>query len=220
MATRRGLSRALYLIVLLNGLLLLDSFVPHPTFASPKIVRVQRLSTSDASNSGEHPQRRVRQVRRKPVNRRPRHYWADIDTVKDEFRLFWIHLGVTPDQPPAIPSESLLNHFGRNDLRYAIVSYGGRKNLSKRLGGARIIPGKWTTAIKTSPEVQQLLRNATANGLSPDRPPLSPQQQKQLAATMPLNQTTLVKVTTPRWAHREGRKPKGYWTMALVIQEL
>jgi hypothetical protein len=86
--------------------------------------------------------------------------------------------------------------------------------MSDRLGGARIMPGKWATAVQTSPELRQLLTNAT-HGLSPHVPPLSPQQKKQLAVQVDItmrNQT--------RWKHGEHRKPKGYWTIALVIQEL
>jgi hypothetical protein len=86
--------------------------------------------------------------------------------------------------------------------------------MSDRLGGARIMPGKWSAAVQTSPELHQLLTNAIY-GLFPHVPPLSPQQKKQPGAEVDIsmrNQT--------RWKRGEHRKPRGYWTIGLVIQEL
>lgn len=158
-------------------------------------------------------------MRKKSVNRHPPGYWQNLTNVKRELFQFWIDRGVMSlannHVPLIIPSEGLLNYFKRHDLRYAVVLHGGRESLSRRLGGARIMPGKWSTAVRSSPELQELLRNASYAGLSPDLPPLSSQQRKDETVKKSLS----VRNET-RWSHREGRKPKGYWTMEVVVQEL
>eukprot|EP00986_Skeletonema_menzelii_P011946 scaffold6334_cov139-Skeletonema_menzelii.AAC.6 len=80
--------------------------------------------------------------------RKPRFFWHDEQNIKEELLSFWDELNVPihPDQPPPIPSEFLLNHFNRNDLRWGIAQFGGRENLSHALNGALIIPGKWKEA--------------------------------------------------------------------------
>jgi hypothetical protein len=79
--------------------------------------------------------------------------------------LFWKELNVkiNPDLPPPIPSEYLLNHFDRNDLRWGISQMGGRDNVSHMLGGAKIIPGKWREAIELD-EVRKILPQIMQQG--------------------------------------------------------
>jgi len=205
------------LLWLLNSLLLIDGFLVRDQIVASR-PRAHHGMPFALPDDGAKPQTRERQFRRKPRNRHPRGYWQDIENVKTELCQFWTNLGVTPLEPaspPIIPNETLLNHFGRNDLRYVIVYYGGRKSLSACLGGASIMSGRWSVAVET-PELQQVLRNAT-HGLSPHLPPLSPQQKKHQR----LKETMISKERNKtRWNHQEGRKPKGYWTMELVIQGL
>lgn len=212
MVKRWYLSEALCLFsYLLGRLFLVDGFVErHWSTRS----HARPLCSTLRHAAGDCPQRRTRQIRRKSVNRRPPKYWKNLENVHDEFTQFWNHLNVTipENEAPPIPNEGLLNHFDRHDLRYAIVSYGGRKSLSARLGGARIMPGKWTTAVQQSPELGQLLTNAT-HGLSHHIPPLSPQQKKQLMVG-----TDTFMHSEARGSHREGRNRKGYGTT--VIQDL
>ena len=52
-----------------------------------------------------------KQKRRQPQLRRPRGYWSDIANVEGEIIRFWTNVGGPPSN--AIPSEGLLNHFGR-----------------------------------------------------------------------------------------------------------
>ena len=83
--------------------------------------------------------------------RKPRFFWHDELNIQKELSSFWDELNVPinkyyPGQPPPIPSEFLLNHFNRNDLRWGIAQFGGRENLSHALNGAMIIPGKWREA--------------------------------------------------------------------------
>lgn len=152
---------------------------------------------------------RRRQKRRKPTNRRPKYYWTNLKNVKSELRQFWseleVTLTVTPRGPPPIPNDQLLNHYERHDLRAAIYNHGGRDALSSSLGGARIMPGRWTDAVQESPELHQLLQ--TDDSLSPDRPPLA-------------QDTDVEDDRSGRWLHQSSRKPKGYWSLRVVIREL
>mmetsp|Transcript_29872 Transcript_29872/g.45815 ORF Transcript_29872/g.45815 Transcript_29872/m.45815 type:complete len:427 (-) Transcript_29872:1240-2520(-) len=169
---------------------------------------------SFSSVPGEISLKRKRQARRKPVNRRPKYYWNNISNIEAELRAFWEYaeVKIAPDEPPVIPNETLLNHFERYDLKNAIVIQGGREEMSQTLGGARIMPGKWADAVKYSPELQKLLKDTP--GLSPHRPPLSPQQRKNA------NKSSGAHDIDHRWAHKEGRKPRGYWNKENVISEL
>jgi hypothetical protein len=102
-----------------------------------------------------------RQVRRIPIKRKPRNYWQSTTNLRNELSKFWIENNVpidklNPGQPPPIPSEHLLNFFGRNDLRGAIASIGGREQVSYLLGGAKIIPGRWKDAVELK-EVKLIL---------------------------------------------------------------
>ena len=218
------MSKSACFILWLSRLLLIDGFLEQCWIANRPSLEVSRWHLA-AGSGGDAPQRRTRQVRRKSRNRHPRHYWQDVKNVETELREFWTSLGATLpcNKPPPIPNEALLNHFERNDLRYAVVSYGGRKSLSARLGGASIMPGRWTVAVQSSPQLQQLLSNAS-HGLSPDLPPLSPQQKKQerfIQSRFEQKQSSLSEMRNQtRWNHSEGRKPRGYWTIELVIREL
>ena len=121
--------------------------------------------------------RKPKQKRRKPKKaRRPPTFWSNLQNVELELRMFWEDLDVpiSPDHPPIIPSETLLNHFERNDLRYAIAHHGGREAVAERLG-AKLVPGKWSDAVKYCPEVKELLRgdNPNGKGLSVEVPPIA-----------------------------------------------
>ena len=120
------------------------------------------ISSSGGSNSDPviellpqlYTYQKPRQKRRTQSTRKPRFYWHDKENMKKELTSFWEEdLNVTltnffPNQPPPIPSEFLLNHFNRNDLRWAIAQMGGRHTVSHVLGGAKVIPGKWKEAKK------------------------------------------------------------------------
>lgn len=234
------LSLIIYFVFCLSTFFPIEGF-PAPSWLGSSRHRTRRqqpskdgrhlrvLAAQAASSTGDAPQRRVRQVRKKSQSRRPPCYWQDIENVERELCEFWSHLGIKlPDngEPPTIPNEALLNHFERNDLRYAIVSYRGRKALSARLGGARVMPGRWTQAVKTSPELQALLLNST-HGLSPDLPPRSPQQKKQQRSDNGTIESNVsqssdarqVRIAT-RWNHSPSRKPPGYWSLKMVFREL
>jgi hypothetical protein len=160
------------------------------------------------SNSTYPRFRRTPQIREKPSFRKPKGYWLDISNIEKELRDQWKYVNVTVEeqQPPPIPNETLLNYWKRHDLRSVIVQSGGRDYLAEDLGGAFIIPGKWSEAKKNA-WVKQLL--AADPNLDPDLPPLSPQQLKSKGR----------KVSS--WAHQSTRKTRGYWSSEIVvIQEL
>eukprot|EP00816_Leptocylindrus_hargravesii_P003577 CAMPEP_0196814782 /NCGR_PEP_ID=MMETSP1362-20130617/45732_1 /TAXON_ID=163516 /ORGANISM="Leptocylindrus danicus, Strain CCMP1856" /LENGTH=492 /DNA_ID=CAMNT_0042191519 /DNA_START=272 /DNA_END=1750 /DNA_ORIENTATION=+ len=122
-----------------------------------------------------------------PPKRRPRGYWSDKSNVVNELREFWGNLNV-PIQGwklPPIPNEALLNHFKRNDLRWAIASHGGRDALSYRLGGAPIIPGRWADAVLVE-QVKKILdpNNPASIGLSPFYPPVAPHMKREWARSV------------------------------------
>jgi hypothetical protein len=199
--------------------------------------------------------RRRRQTRRKPTNRRPKYYWTDLKNVERELREFWISSEVTiaatsgggdddngdhngdndAHEPPLIPNNQLLNHYQRHDLRAAIYAYGGRECLAASLGGARIMPGRWTDAVQESPELRKLLQIDPT--LSTERPPFSPRQRDSsvddVADIDDVNyngsdeddpqsaqQNQEETIRSGRWLHQCGRKPKGFWSLRVVIQEL
>ena len=174
-----------------------------------------------------------KQVRRKPMARRPRGYWSDRDNLKKEIALFWNDVGVTTSSTnlSPIPNEALLNHFNRNDLRWAISRHGGREAVSEWLGGAPLVPGKWSEAVATCSELQQLLdpSNVAGQDLSRTFPPSFPQRKKADDAknssgdgdnTESNANDAPTASTELRWQHRLGRKPKGYWTEQRVMVEV
>ena len=152
-----------------------------------------------------------KQKRRQPQLRRPRGYWSDIANVEGEIIRFWTNVGGPPSN--AIPSEGLLNHFGRNDLRWAISRHGGREALSLDLGGAAVVPGKWTEAVDQSVEVQKLLDSShpATKGLSRHVPPSSSSSNASPASKSG---------SSKRWQQKPGRNPKGYWNRQRVLVEL
>lgn len=197
-------------------------------------------NTGISNSSSPRYRHRQIQLRRKPINRRPKYYWSNITNLELEFRFFWKSVQVTirDNEPVPIPNEALLNYYQRFDIKAAIVTHGGREDLAFLLGGSRIMAGKWNEAVATSPELQQLLLQNS--GLSPDLPPSSPQQQQQQAQKqLPKKRpkTTKGKKSLPsipdydndenydlrkleRWSHKTGRKESGYWNDTLVMQEL
>jgi hypothetical protein len=150
-------------------------------------------------------------------SRKPKYYWNDIENVKHELIHFWKLLNVTSfsESQPPIPSEALLGHFERYDLRRVIAKYGGREDLSRLLGNVAIIPGKWKVAVRDSDIVQELLRN-TSHGLQRDLPPLSPQQRKTYAILPTQDRSH------NRWSYKDKatRKPLKYWTRSRTLQSL
>jgi len=145
-----------------------------------------------------------------------------MENIEEGFREFWTHdckLNLDTNVTPPIPSEGLLNHFGRYDLKNAIVPF-GREELAERLGGAEIIPGRWSKAVNESAIVKELLK-VEGLGLSPDLPPLSPQRLRQLREK---GETSVIEDTQERkerqWRHSENRKHGKYWTLPLVVEHL
>ena len=132
--------------------------------------------------------RKPKQKRRKPkYPKRPPSFWSNMTNLDDELRSFWasVHVGpeiIKPTSPPPIPNETLLNFFERHDLRYAIAHNGGRNVTSIKLGGAKLIPGKWSQAIQQSEEVQCLMRpdNPAGKGLTKQYPPIARHKKKML----------------------------------------
>lgn len=179
--------------------------------------RVSATQDGQQLSKSEYPRfRRIPQIREKPRFRKPKGYWLDISNIEKELRDQWKYVNVTVEeqQPPPIPNETLLNYWKRHDLRSVIVQSGGRDYLAERLGGAFIIPGKWSEAKKNA-WVKQLL--ATDPNLDPDLPPLSPQQLKSIGRRASSSSSGNVE----RWAHQSTRKTRGYWSSEIVvIQEL
>mmetsp|Transcript_36530 Transcript_36530/g.79901 ORF Transcript_36530/g.79901 Transcript_36530/m.79901 type:complete len:461 (-) Transcript_36530:556-1938(-) len=202
-----------------NWMLLQRTFRHHHT-DSQRVVHVlynNAHSSPEKASSKSLPALSIRpkQTRRKPKARRPNGYWSDRDNLRKEIEMFWHDVGVTTTSPPTlspIPNEALLNHFGRNDLRWAIARHGGREAVSEWMGGVPLVPGKWAEAVATCSEVQQLLdpSNVAGRKLSADVPPKSPQAE---------HRDIISSSTKPRWKHRPGRKPKGYWTEERVLVE-
>ena len=145
-------------------------------------IAVQNLevnATTPLRNSEMPPYlcRKPKQQRRKPKKaRRPSSFWSDINNVERELRTFWedLEVPISSRHPPIIPSEALLNHFERNDLRYAIAYHGGREAVADWLG-AELVPGKWADAVKSCWEVKELLSTENPYGkkLSIDVPPIA-----------------------------------------------
>jgi len=179
--------------------------------------------------------RREQMRRRKSEKKRPKHYWSDVSNIERELRSFWeddCGIDIDAGRPPPIPNEMLLRSLDRHDLRGAIVRIGGRDALSEMLGKAPIVPGPWRDAVRESPELRRLIADcAIADGgggelpLEPDRlsPPaaygLISKSRRGMAEMMEL-QDIANDSYVRRWSHRSGRKPKGYWTLRVVIQEL
>ncbi len=184
----------------------------------------QSKKDNDDSFNDETPQRKAN---RRPVRQTPG-YWQNISNVENELRLFWssMNVPISESDPPPIPNEALLNYFNRHDLRYGIYTQGGREIVSKMLNGARIMPGKWMEAVETSPELKKLLNsdNPKSNGLSKDLPPMPLQVKRRIEENRSKvnhdGTDPIERYYDQRWAHRSGRKPKGYWTKELAISEL
>ena len=197
-------------IVLMHVTVLIHSF--HSGIVSRPTVWRDSISSRLFAQEGQTKRPR----RLSSINRKPRHYWSSIANVEREFRAFWLELNVKtpPKKPPTIPNQALLVHLGRNDLRSVIAKYGGREFLSEELGGADIMSGSWKVAVKETPELQQVFQYNPHLGLSPDSPPLSPIQIKeQLLQPIQIS-------PQHKWKHRQDRKPRDYWNLTVVVQEL
>ena len=151
-------------------------------------------------------QPRIRRKRRPYAQKNPDHYWSDPNTLRSEFRAFWIDRGVKlpKNKAPPIPNISILRFFKRDDLNYAIQKYGGRETTSQFLGGSPIIPGRWKKAISESPELRMLVEADPT--LTVTSPP-------------PRNATARTKESS-LWPKLEGRKPQGYWNETNLIKEM
>lgn len=161
-------------------------------------------------NSQPH---RKRQIRRKPLHRRPKHYWLNATNLHQEIREFWTQQGIAlpTHQAPPIPSEVLLMYCQRHDIRAAITRNGGRTVVSKILNDAPIVPGRWSLAMTRSPETLALVQRDPF--LSVDRPPMVTRMTKSSKPTLDVS-------TKERWRHQLGRKPKGFWTLQILIREM
>lgn len=175
--------------------------------------------------------RKYKQKRRKMRGRRPNYFWANINNIESELRTFWksVNVPIYKDTPPPIPSEALLNHFERYDIKYGIAYFGGRNVVAETLGGARLISGKWSEACETN-EVQCLLNNPDESGLTIDYPPIAPQGKKYLFEKEDIDFEedsndhnaidSLRFQSGVRWHHRSNRRPSGYWDENVVLKEL
>jgi hypothetical protein len=192
-------------------------YVNVQAFQSPS-QRCQYLSTKFWVSSLEEWELQTSRV---PLNRKPNYYWNDIENVRLELIEFWKNVNITsfPQTRPPIPSEALLSHFERYDLRQVIAKYGGRNDLSYDLGGVEIIPGKWKDAVRDCSIMHELLQNES-HGLRPDVPPLSPQQIKALRKRA--NETHISRASATRWTYKnkEERRPIKYWSLGKVVESL
>lgn len=122
---------------------------------------------------------------------------------------------VDPDRPPPIPSEHLLNHFDRNDLRWGITQMGGRDNVSHMLGGAKIIPGKWREAIELD-VVKKILPHINQHG----------PKKSSIAGLQHINQnstdivTSMPSVSSAKHNNSARIQAKEFWSKDKVIKEL
>lgn len=232
-------------VIMVQGLQVVESFLVAKTTttcpldhvavaADPSLSREARrctcraivtFSLSSSSSSAREEKRhstvipRNRQLRRKPTDRRPKYYWLDPANLKQELTEFWVQqAGVNlahPDKPP-IPNNVLLIHFRRHDLQAAIAKNGGRNVVSEKLGGLPIVAGRWQEAVEQSPEMAQLVQyhpNMTA-----DRPP--PVCTARTPPELQQFRNNTLNNSKQRWTHRNGRKPKGYWSLQRLVQEL
>jgi hypothetical protein len=172
------------------------------------LTRFTEIYLGDDDGSLITTPRRRRQVRKQPIDRRPRYYWSESTNLRNELCRFWSRLGVdTNNTSPTIPNESLLVYCGRHDIRAAIVKNGGRQSLSLLLNNASIMPGRWKDAVATNVELQHLLH--IDSKLSAERPPW-----------MISNTGYIQSGHGQLWSHHEGRNEKGHWNLQKVIQEL
>jgi hypothetical protein len=86
------------------------------------------------------------------------------------------------------------------------------------------MPGRWTDAVQESPELRKLLQ--IDHSLSAERPPFSPQQDTSGhdddndGDNDQDDDHEEETSRSGRWLHQSGRKPKGYWSLRVVIREL
>jgi hypothetical protein len=195
------------------------AWVAHPQQTraglSRRRSRYHVFTKQGSQNSKDYPPRfrKKHQIRERSRIRKPPGYWLEVKNVEAELRNLWksVNVNIDPKQPPPIPNESLLNYWKRYDLRSAIVQNDGREILSELLGGALIVPGKWSEAKETI-WVKQVIQEDP--DLSAEYPPLSPQQLRLNSSSDTLNK---VEGSCRRWAHTSSRKEKGYWSSEIVV---
>jgi hypothetical protein len=121
------------------------------------------------------------------------------------------------NQPPPIPNYALLYHWNRHDLATVIRNV-GKLELSYLLGGATVVPGKWSEAVKLA-----LVRRVIEldESLSMDRAPPSPQQKKQ-RLNFSQQQETEEHNNDKNQQHDDarGRRRHGFWSQQTVVEEL
>ena len=153
--------------------------------------------------------------------RKPRYYWQSHENLRRELHLFWkdLNVNVDPNRPPPIPSEHLLNHFDRNDLRWGISQMGGRENVSHMLGGAKIVPGKWGEAIELD-EVRQIIPQIMQQG--PKNSSISGLQHIGQNSTAIVASMPLVTCALENNKHNNSTRipRKEFWSKDKVIKEL
>ena len=176
-------------------------------------------------------QRRLQGRKNTAPTRKPRNYWKNITNIENELREQWksallpssdINHLLPDDQPPPIPSFTLLMYWQRHDL-VGVMRKEGRSDLAEWMGGAMILPGKWKDAAKI-PIVKRVIE--LDDFLREDRPPPSPQQLKQLLKDKN-NAASSEKDVIKEWNESErwnldGRRRRGlgYWSKKRVMKEL
>lgn len=173
-----------------------------------------------------HTYQKPRQKRRPQTTltrpRKPRFYWHDEENMRLELKSFWEDdLNVTiseyyPNELPPIPSEFLLNHFNRNDLRWGIAQIGGRETLSHVLGGAFIIPGKWKEAKKLGiiQRLMHLIDDDTGVSSTKKSKGTAKSNSEEINA---INREPLISMVQPTDALKQRKE---FWSKEKAIREL
>ena len=170
-------------------------------------------------------------------NHKPRNYWKDINNIEKELREQWKSVLIPyseekekkqsieniadrllpNDRPPPIPNDTLLAHWQRNDLSWAIRTF-GRLYVAELLGGATVIPGKWKLAVR-EPIVKRVIQ--LDDNLTQDRPPPSQQQLNELKNVYNMSQQDIEKWgESERWKRRDNRRRRGFWSKEKVVEKL
>jgi hypothetical protein len=184
----------------------------------PIAIRLSSLHENEIFSSSGHyidsKPCQLRQKRRPSIDRRPRHYWTDPENLRNELCQFWLNHGVSIEENdnkirvPTIPNEVLLMHYKRHDLRAAISKYGGREAVSKLLDDAPVKPGRWSVAVESSLALKRLLQMDMS--LKREHPPAVAVSNADISRAE----------SGKKWAHNDGRKILGYWTLQTVVREM
>jgi hypothetical protein len=192
------------------------------------------ITVSNAQTTAAEVSSIAQKRRRRALQRRPRFYWSKPENLRCELVEFWNDRGVvtasvvvapttttkkgTGQQQPLIPNEMLLYYFERHDIRAAIVRLGGRVAVSEMLGGAAIMPGRWTEAVETCPELQFVI--ARDPRLRSDRSPRGCIYDGEHYDDASQQMLSDGKKMRRLWEQKESRNKKGYWSLQLVIEVL